>query len=118
MDLIYHIAAAADWRRAQADGLYRIATRGQSLDEVGFIHAGTARQIAPVANAIYHDDQDLIVLVIDTDQVGHEIRYEQAPGCDERFPHIYGPLDVRAVIRTLPLEKDATGQFSFTPDPG
>jgi uncharacterized protein (DUF952 family) len=116
MNVIYHIAAAADWERAQEDGEYKISTRGKSLADVGYIHASTAQQTAPVANAIYGGDTDLLVLVIDADRVGPEIRYELVPGWDEPFPHIYGPLGVDAVVKTLPLERDRSGRLSFVAD--
>jgi uncharacterized protein (DUF952 family) len=113
MGLIYHIAAASDWEGAQGGGEYRISTRGKSLAEEGFIHTGTSHQVAPVANAIYGADQDLLVLVIDADRVEPDIRYEQVPGWDDPFPHIYGPLSVHAVVKTVPLERDGAGRFSF-----
>ena len=114
MALIYHIASAADWEQAKRDGEYTTSTRGMSLAEQGFIHASTAPQVAPVANAFYGDDQDLVVLVIDTGRLGPELRYEPVPGWDDPFPHIYGPLNVDAVVRTLPLERNADGRFGFT----
>jgi len=114
MARIYHIAAVSDWEQACRDGEYRISTRGKSLADEGFIHAGTAQQVAPVANAVYKADADLVVLVIDVDKVGPEIRYEHVPGWEDPFPHVYGPLNVEAVARILPLDRDASGRFSFT----
>jgi uncharacterized protein (DUF952 family) len=116
MALIYHITSAADWAAARRDGTYELSTRGVTLAREGFIHASTARQVPLVANAFYRGDTGLVVLVIDTDLVEPEIRYEQPPGSSERFPHIYGPLAAAAVIRVLPLAADAAGVFSFDPD--
>lgn len=113
MGQIYHIAAAPDWEEAKRAGEYRISTRGKTLDEVGFIHAGDAHQVAPVANAIYGDDENLVVLVIDCARVKSEIRYDPVRGWEDPFPHIYGPLNLDAVVRTLVLERDTTGLFSF-----
>jgi uncharacterized protein (DUF952 family) len=98
--LLYHIAAAADWVRAQRDGEYRISTRGRSLDQEGFIHASTAAQVAPVANAFYRDHREpLLLLVLDPGRLGAEVRWEPAPGFDGPFPHIYGPIPAAAVRR-------------------
>jgi uncharacterized protein (DUF952 family) len=116
MALIYHIASAADWEQARCDGEYTTSTRGVSLAEQGFIHASTAPQVAPVANAFYGNDQDLVVLVIDSGRLGSELRYEPVPGWDDPFPHIYGPLNVDAVIGTLRLDRDASGRFAFAAD--
>jgi uncharacterized protein (DUF952 family) len=115
MALIYHITAASDWAQARQDGAYRLSTLGRSLADEGFIHASTAPQVAPVANAFYQGASDLLVLFIDTDRVQPEIRYEQVPGSADPFPHIYGPLNTDAVVQTVPLERDASGQFTFTP---
>ena len=90
------------------------ATRGKSLADEGFIHAGTAQQVAPVANAVYKADSNLVVLVIDADKVGPEIRYEHVSGWEDPFPHIYGPLNVEAVVNVVPLDRDRSGRFSFT----
>jgi glutathione S-transferase len=113
VNLIYHIAIASDWAAAQRDGEYTTSTRGVSLDERGFIHASTSEQVAPVANLYYKGLPDLVVLVIDTERVGPEIRYEQVPGWDAPFPHIYGPLNVDAVAGIRPLAAGPDGGFTF-----
>jgi glutathione S-transferase len=111
---LYHIATAPDWDRARQEGEYRTSTRGRSLSEEGFIHASTASQVLPVANAVYLDEQqDLVLLVLDTSRLAAEIRYEPVPGWADPFPHIYGPLDVTAVVRAVPLERDAAGSFGW-----
>jgi len=113
---IFHIAAAADWERAVRDGQYTMSTRGLTLTEQGFIHAATASQVAPVANAFYQDVPDLLLLVIDTERVGPEIRYEHVPGQVSPYPHIYGPLNVSAVVEARPFGPGPDGQFSFDGD--
>ena len=103
MTFIYHIATAADWERAVRDGQYTMSTRGLTLAEQGFIHASTADQVALVANAFYQGEPDLLLLVIDTDLVGPQIRYEHVPGQASPYPHIYGPLNLDAVVETRPF---------------
>jgi uncharacterized protein (DUF952 family) len=100
---IYHIAAAADWEQAQCDGRYTTSTRGLTLAEQGYIHASTAEQVPIVASAFYRDVPDLLLLVIDTERVGPEIRYEPVPGQDLPYPHIYGPLNTDAVVEVRPF---------------
>jgi uncharacterized protein (DUF952 family) len=111
---LYHIATAPDWDRARQEGDYRTSTRGRTLSEEGFIHASTAAQVLPVANAVYlNEQQDLVLLVLDTSRIAAEIRREPVPGWADPFPHIYGPLNVDAVIRAVPLERDAAGSFRW-----
>ena len=73
-------------------------TRGRSLSEEGFIHASTAAQVLPVANAVYHDEpQDLVLLVLE--QLGRARSAASRYRLGRSFPHIYGPLDVAAVVQ-------------------
>jgi uncharacterized protein (DUF952 family) len=96
---IFHIAFESDWQAAQQDGTYRVSTRGLSLDEVGFIHAGFEYQVATVGAAFYADaSAPLVVLVIDTDLLNAPVVVENLDGGDEGFPHIYGPLPTTAVV--------------------
>ncbi len=107
---IYHAALPLDWADAFRTGEYTVSTRGASLEEVGFIHASTREQIEGVANRFYADVDELVLLTIDPVAVPHEIRWEPpAPGTEERFPHIYGPLPVTAVVMTHPWFRSITG---------
>jgi uncharacterized protein (DUF952 family) len=110
----YHIAYAADWAEAQKVGQYTMSTKGRTLEEQGFIHGGTVDQVAPVANMIYGGDDGLIVLVIDEGRLTSELKYDDVPGWDSPFPHIYGPLNVDAVADTIPLVKGDDGKFQFS----
>jgi uncharacterized protein (DUF952 family) len=111
---IYHIATRADWENARRDGEYTTSTRGVTLAEQGYIHASGAAQVAGVANAFYADaGEDLVLLVIDPGRVRAEIRYEDVPGADAPFPHIYGPLNTDAVLETQPFSPARDDTFTF-----
>jgi glutathione S-transferase len=102
--MIFHIALPEDWAAAQATGVYTMSTRGVTLEEQGFIHAGEdLRQVELVRSFAYNDLEDLILLVIDESKLDVRVEREAAPGTDEAFPHIYGPLPVGAVVRARPL---------------
>jgi uncharacterized protein (DUF952 family) len=62
---------------------------------------------------IYRHDDHLIVLVIDTDKLISEVRYDEVPGWDAPFPHIYGPINLDAVTDVRSLERDSEGAFRF-----
>ena len=97
--LIFHIAFESDWQAAQQDGTYRVSTRGLSLGEVGFIHAGFEYQVATVGATFYADaSAPLVVLVVDTHLLDAPVIVENLEGGDEGFPHIYGPLPTTAVV--------------------
>jgi uncharacterized protein (DUF952 family) len=117
VSFIYHIATRGDWEQARRDGEYTTSTTGKTLAEEGFIHASQAAQVTGVANMFYQGlPDDLLVLVIDTERVRAEIRYEDVPGADAPFPHIYGPLNTDAVLTASPLPAGPDGEFAFMPD--
>ncbi|HEX6509468.1 MAG TPA: DUF952 domain-containing protein [Chloroflexota bacterium] len=113
MALIYHVASTADWDQAQRVGEYRISTRGRTLEDVGFIHACQPSQVEPVANSFYKDAGDLFLLVIDTDRVRSEVRYDHVGGWADPFPHIYGPLNTDAVVEVRKFSPGPDGLFTF-----
>lgn len=107
---IFHIATLADWRAAQASGTYTTSTRGRTLAEEGFIHASRGDQWQGVRDRFYADvSEPLVLLSIDTELLTSPVVDEEVPGAapgGETFPHIYGPIDVGAVLTTLPLDDE------------
>ena len=102
MARIYHIASATDWSEARRLGQYTTSTRGRTLAEEGFIHASRADQWEGVRERFYADaTESLVLLEIDTDLIHVPVLEEAAPGTDETFPHVYGPLDVDAVVQVV-----------------
>ena len=99
---IYHVARAQEWEAAQAQSTYAPAT----LPDDGFIHASQADQLARLQRSgLFGSDTEWVVLTVDPLKVQAEVRYE--PGDDppgvtsppgELFPHIYGPLNLDAVV--------------------
>jgi uncharacterized protein (DUF952 family) len=73
------------------------------LDDVGFIHLCTAEQVAGVLERFYRGVDDLVMLHIDEQRVRAPIVFEDVPGADEPFPHLYGPLEPSAVVRATPV---------------
>ncbi len=116
MPTIYHLTTAADWEAGKAAGAYTTSTRGKTLEDVGFLHGSQPQQVAPVANWLYKDTgESLVVLVIDTDLLTSRWQYDEVPGQPDPFPHIYGPLNPDAVTAVAPLEPGPGGEFTFEP---
>lgn len=90
-----------DLAAAFETGEYTTSTRGQTLDEVGFIHLSTRAQVEGTANRFYADVDQLVLLTIDQLKVPVEIRWERpSPDSDVLFPHAYGPIPIAGIIRT------------------
>jgi uncharacterized protein (DUF952 family) len=118
VNVIYHIATRTNWEQAQRDGEYTMSTIDRTLAEEGFIHASGASQVNGVLRKHYRGiKEELLVLVVDPARVRAEIRYEDVPGADAPFPHIYGPLNADAVVAARPLRAGPDGEFTFTPEP-
>lgn len=84
-------------------GEYTQSTRGMELADVGFIHLSTESQVSGVLARFYVGVGDLVLLHVDESLLTAPVVFEDVPGADERFPHLFGPLNVAAVTATSPL---------------
>ena len=101
--MIFHITERSRWERSLAEGWHTASTRGVELADEGFIHCSTAAQWPRVLRAFYGGEADLVLLHIDETRLGAPLVVERLDGAAEAFPHIYGPLDVDAVVEVEPL---------------
>jgi uncharacterized protein (DUF952 family) len=106
--VIFHITTRAEWEAAKRAGEYT----APSLETEGFIHLSQRHQVAGVANAVYRGVPDLVLLSVDPERVAAPLRYEHGVHADERFPHLYGPLELSAVVDVLPFPEGTDG-FAF-----
>ena len=110
--MIYHLALASDWQVALEAGEYRVSTLGRTLEQEGFLHASTASQVRGVVDAVYAGVQELLMLLtIDERRLTVPLRWDAVSGSAEPFPHLYGPLDVGAVVLATPLLRDEQGRL-------
>jgi uncharacterized protein (DUF952 family) len=105
MTQLFHLAEPADWAAAQESGSYTQSTSGRTLADEGFIHASTDGQWQAVRANLYADcPGELVLLVIDSDLLASEVRLEIGdPLTGELFPHVYGPIEVAAVVEVRGL---------------
>jgi|SRR6185503_2939037 len=118
--MIFHITTHTAWTEAQAHGEYT----APSLSVEGFIHCSTRSQVLPVAENFYKGKSGLVLLVIDPALLSSTLQWE-APterilqpgvGEGEKFPHIYGPINLNAVVRVIDFESKADGTFTLPSD--
>ena len=113
--MIFHITSRSDWENAQQLGDYRAA----SLETEGFIHCSTSSQVLPVAENYYQGQSGLVILVIEPALLSSDLKWEAPsggsppPGVPEgdSFPHIYGPMNLNAVIKVFELKTDSNNTF-------
>ncbi|HTD94362.1 MAG TPA: DUF952 domain-containing protein, partial [Chitinophagaceae bacterium] len=59
------------------------------------------RQVAGVLERYFEGRNDLVKLVIDTAKLTSRYVQEWSPSTQDTFPHIYGPINVDAVIDVI-----------------
>lgn len=97
--MIYHITSKEEWANAIEKGFFEVA----SLQLEGFIHCSQEHQVAGVLQRYYSGKINLVKLVIDETKVINKIVYENAPSVNQNFPHIYGTLNIDAVIDVVEI---------------
>jgi len=117
--IIYHIAKHRDWEAAQEAGEYRTA----SLDGEGFIHCSTVEQVIDVANSFYLGQRGLVLLKIEVARLAAPMIWEppaHPPGSmqpraqsGDLFPHLYGPLNLDAVVAVAEFTPGPDGRFNL-----
>lgn len=114
MTTILHITTHNAWVEAQRNGAYT----APSLRTEGFIHCSTPMQTPATANAFFRGIDGLVLLVIHESKLKSELKYEAPadngeadPG--DRFPHVYGPINLDAVDRAVDFSPGEDGSFEL-----
>ncbi|HSP60650.1 MAG TPA: DUF952 domain-containing protein [Ornithinimicrobium sp.] len=123
---VWHLAERSHWEEALASGSYERSTRGATLAEVGFVHGSYPEQLPGVVAALYASaGEEMVVLEIDVTRLGEQTPVRIEPGDPhdpggEHYPHLYGPVPVRSVVRTRPARVDRgwLDLGSWEPGPG
>ena len=108
MTRILHIAEECAWTARTADR-YSIP----SLESEGFIHASLPHQVVDVATRYYGGRTDLVLLLIDEDALDVEVRYEDLTGEGQAYPHIFGSINLDAVVQAVDFASDRQGRFAL-----
>lgn len=113
--IIYHIVTVHDLKTRTVDGCYKPA----NFDECGFIHCAAGKDTALLVLKDYFsgisDADEILILEIDVAKLKSGVQYEppapiQGGGSShleamEMFPHIYGLLNIDAVLRAGKVER-------------
>lgn len=95
--MIIHVTPAATWQSALERGFYETG----SLQLEGFIHCCHEEQLTGVIRRYYRHTPNLVLLHIDETLLTAPLRYEVAPSVNEAFPHVYGPINLDAVVSVI-----------------
>lgn len=111
MNTILHITQRQQWEAAKNIGTYR----GPTLDTEGFIHCSILAQVIGSANRFFKNQTDLVILLINCDRIKPEVRYE-GETINNLFPHIYGELNIDAVVQAIDFSCEEDGLFILPPE--
>jgi uncharacterized protein (DUF952 family) len=101
----YHLIPAASWEAADPTRPLHVG----SLETDGFVHlTHRMTDLVDVANSLYRDDPGpRLVLTVRLASLTSPWRIDG----DERFPHVYGPLDREAITEVRAISRLADGTF-------
>ena len=104
--LTYHLTPAAWWAASDPD----LPLSAPSFSEEGFIHCTTgAAEMVATANRHYRADaREFVVLTVDLHRVTSPWSAEDERGI---YPHVFGPIDRRAIVGVRPMPRDRDGTF-------
>jgi uncharacterized protein (DUF952 family) len=115
--VILHLLPRRTWEEVRDHETYLPET----FEADGFVHcSGDDDVLLAVANRFYSAGEDeLVVLTVDEGRLAAKVRWEHPdpappPGVDPatRFPHVFGPLELAAVVHVRRLRRDRAGRFT------
>ncbi len=109
--MILHITQRSAWETAVTQGEYR----APSLANEGFIHCSTRQQLLGPAQRFFGGQTGLVVLCITSEKITAPIIYEDLYDHGDTFPHIYGPINLDAVVDVVDFPPNPDGSFSVPP---
>lgn len=99
--MIYHVISGASWKE-QLHSEFLVVP---SIQAEGFIHCCTKQQVEGVLARYFKGQSDLYLLEIDESRLICEVRFEKSTN-DELFPHVYGPINKRAILSVTQLREE------------
>ena len=114
---IYHLTTRQAWNARLTKYAHA------SLETEGFIHCSTLHQLMKVANEYYQNVNDVLVLVIETEKLISEVRWELPRNPDGSpaeavhllYPHIYGVINTDSVTEVVSMIRDSHNRFRLPP---
>jgi uncharacterized protein (DUF952 family) len=114
--MILHITTPNEWGKARLEGEYT----APSLQSDGFIHCSTIKQTTDTANIFFKGQTGLILLCIDEGKLKSVCKFEEPVGGGQHdptvgnlFPHVYGPINLSAVIKVVDFPVNDAGFFEL-----
>ena len=117
--MILHLLSRDSWAEAQEHG--QLVAPSVAME--GFAHCSTEHQMVDVANKYYSGATNMVLINIDPKKLHSELKFEPPAHLDGSpalpheplFPHIYGPINLDAVIEVIDFPCRSNGEFVAPP---
>lgn len=107
--MIFHITTKEEWTKQSGGDSFSAS----SLNDVGFIHCALKHQILRVANSRLRGKKNLVLLGIEEDKLESKLIYEDLSNLNEDHPHVYGPINICAIMQVIYFPPNDDGSFSL-----
>jgi uncharacterized protein (DUF952 family) len=109
-NIIYKIFLQIEWNEMLANRCF-----SGSVDDKrdGFIHLSTSIQLAETLSKHFHGQDSIVVAEVDAEKNSELLKYEFSRG-GNKFPHLYGNLELSSIINYWTLSPDDKGAYDLS----
>lgn len=98
--VIIHLIPRTDWERIR--GEQKLFSESVAL--YGFVHCCLPEQVCGVLKQWFAGQKDVVAVEIDSNILISSLVFENLEGGSELFPHIYGLVNMDAIVRWYPAD--------------
>mgnify|MGYP003972487953 FL=1 len=109
-NIIYKIFLQIEWNEMLANRCFS-GSVDDKLD--GFIHLSTSIQLAETLSKHVRDKDSIVVAEVDAEKNSELLKYEFSRG-GNKFPHLYGNLELSSIINYWTLSPDDKGAYDLS----
>ena len=109
-NIIYKTFLQIEWNEMLANRYF-----SGSVDDKrdGFIHLSTSIQLAETLSKHFHGQDSIVVAEVDAEKNSELLKYEFSRG-GNKFPHLYGNLELSSIINYWTLSPDDKGAYDLS----
>jgi uncharacterized protein (DUF952 family) len=106
---VYKIVRKEEWAEAERSGIF---TGSPDDKRDGFIHLSSAAQVRATCDVHFAGEHGLLLVAVDAGKLGPSLKWELSRK-GQKFPHLYGPLNLSDTGSVSPIKNGADGRPIF-----
>lgn len=99
---IIHCIHSKEWDNVKSGNYYHPS----SIERQGFIHCSDFDTFQKVVPNFKQKKDPFLILILDTKKINVPIKWEDLDNVGTSYPHIYGELNLHAIVNVLPFLRD------------